>query len=72
MKKDLIIKVNYKYKEELQKVMNEEIRKNELSQKIFIISDSSIKEGNAEIESGNGKLTVGIDSVLEKVREELL
>lgn len=72
LKKDLIIKVNSKYKEELQKVMNEEIRKNELSQKIFIISDSSIKEGNAEIESGNGKLTVGIDSVLEKVREELL
>lgn len=72
LKKDLVIKVNSKYKEELQRNMNEQIKENNLSQKIFIVSDSSIKEGNAEIECGNGKLAVGIDSVLDKVREELL
>lgn len=72
LKKDLVIKVNPLYKEELQKNMDEQINKNSLSQKIFIIPDLGIEEGNAVIESENGKLIVGIDSVLDKVREELL
>lgn len=72
LKKDLIIKVNSIYKEELEKSIEDKIEKSNLSQKIFVIEDSSIGEGNAEIESGNGKLIVGIDSVLDKVKEELL
>ena len=72
LKKDLVIKVNPLYKEELQKNMDEQINKNSLSQKIFIIPDLGIEEGNAVIESENGKLIVGIDSVLDKVKEELL
>ena len=72
LKNDLVIKVNPRYRDELQKNIDEKIQKNNLSQKIFILSDSSIEEGNAEIENRSGRLTVGIDSVLEKVKEELL
>ncbi len=72
LKNDLVIKVNPRYKEELQKNIDEKIPKNNSAQKIFILSDSSIEEGNAEVEYKNGKLIVGIDSVLEKVKEELL
>ena len=72
LKKDLVIKVNPLYKEELQKNVDEEISKNNLSQKIFIIPDLGVEEGNAVIETESGKLIVGIDSVLDKVKEELL
>lgn len=72
LKKDLIIKVNPIYKEELENNIKVKVKELNLSQKIFIISDSTIEKGNAEIESGSGKLIVGIDSVLDKVREELL
>ena len=72
LKNDLVIKVNPRYKEDLQKNIDEKIQKNNSAQKIFILSDSSIEEGNAEVEDKNGKLIVGIDSVLEKVKEELL
>ena len=72
LKNDLVIKVNPLYKEELQKNIDEEISKNNLSQKIFIIPDLGVKEGNAVIETESGKLIVGIDSVLDKVKEELL
>ena len=72
LKNDLVIKVNPLYKEELQKNIDEEISKNNLSQKIFIIPDLGVEEGNAVIETESGKLIVGIDSVLDKVKEELL
>lgn len=71
-KKDLIIKVNPIYKEELHKSVNAMIDKFDLSQRIFIISDGAIEKGNAEIETTGGRLTVGIDSVLDKVKAELL
>lgn len=71
-KKDLIIKVNPIYIEELQKSVKEMVDRFDLSQKIFVISDGAIEKGNAEIETTGGRLTVGIDSVLEKVKAELL
>ncbi|MEG2017014.1 MAG: FliH/SctL family protein [Clostridium sp.] len=71
-KKDLIIKVNPVYIEELQKNVKEMIAKFDLAQKIFVIPDGAIEKGNAEIETTGGRLTVGIDSVLEKVKAELL
>lgn len=72
LKKDLVIKVNSNYSEGLAKSIEDKIKKENLSQKIFVISDSSIEEGNAEIETESGRLIVGIDSVLDKVKEELL
>lgn len=71
-KKDLIIKVNPIYIEELQKSVKDMVDRFDLSQKIFVISDGAIELGNAEIETTGGRLTVGIDSVLEKVKAELL
>ena len=53
----------------IEKNIDEEISKNNLSQKIFIIPDLGVKEGNAVIETESGKLIVGIDSVLDKVKE---
>ena len=41
-------------------------------QRVFVICDSDIEKGNVEIETGSGKLIVGIDGVLEKIRSELL
>lgn len=71
-KKDLIIKVNPIYIQELQKSVKEMVDRFDLSQKIFVIPDGAIEKGNAEIETTGGRLTVGIDSVLEKVKAELL
>lgn len=71
-RKDLIIKVNPVYIEALQKSVKEMTDKFDLSQKIFVIPDGAIEKGNAEIETAGGRLTVGIDSVLEKVKAELL
>ena len=72
LKRDLIIKANPVYTEELKKHLTEMITKFNLSQKIFVMPDAKITQGNAEIETKSGKLIVGIDSVLERVREELL
>lgn len=71
LKKTLIIKVNQIYTENLQEKMNEIVKESNLCDEIFIIPDSTIEKGNAEIEMENGKLLVGIDSVLEKVKQEL-
>lgn len=71
LKKTLIIKVNPIYTENLQEKMNEIVKENNLCDEIFITPDSTIEKGNAEIEMEDGKLLVGIDSVLEKVKQEL-
>lgn len=70
LKKDMIIKVNPMYKENLQ--IGDIKEKLDLTQRIFVICDSDIEKGNVEIETGNGKLIVGIDGVLEKIKTELL
>lgn len=72
LKRDLIIKINPIYEEKVKQSLCEMIGKFNSSQKIFVMSDSNIAKGNAEIETKRGKLIVGIDSVLAKVREELL
>lgn len=71
-RKDLIIKVNPAYIEAVQKSVKEMIDKFDLSQKIFVISDGAIEKGNAEIETTGGRLIVGLDSVLDKIKAELL
>ena len=72
LKKNLIIKVNPIYKDELVKNMYEMKEKLNLSQEILIVSDFTMDKGNVEIENDGGKIRVGIDSVLEKVKSELL
>lgn len=72
LRKDLVIKVNPNYFEQLEMSIGKMINKLNLNQKIFIIPDSSIEKGNAEIETVDGKLTVGLDVVLDRVKSELL
>ena len=50
-----------------------ELKENKVIDKdVFILSDESIDKGNAVIESVNGRLIIGIDDVLGKIKEELL
>lgn len=72
LKKGLIIKVNPNYIEKLQISIDKMINESKSNQKVFVIPDNSIEKGNAQIDIGNGKLTVGLDVVLDKVRSELL
>lgn len=72
LRKDIIVKVNPNYFEQLEMSMGKMINKLNLNKKIFIIPDSSIEKGNAEIETVDGKLTVGLDVVLDRVKSELL
>ena len=72
LKENFIIRVNSIYKESL----NNEIFKlkdNKVVNKdVFVLSDDLIDKGNAVIESARGKITIGIDDVIGKVKEELL
>lgn len=69
--KTFIIKSNQIYCEEFKSQIN--LWKEQLPFKgdIFIIADESIEEGSAVIERDNGKVVVGVDIALEKVREIL-
>ena len=46
--------------------------KTSINKDVFVVCDESIEKGNAVIESVNGRLIIGIDDVLNKVKEELL
>lgn len=70
LKKDMVIKINPTYINQLQ--ISDIKNKLDLTQRVFVICDSDIEKGNVEIETGSGKLIVGIDGVLEKIRSELL
>ena len=70
LRKDMVIKINPNYINQLQ---ISDIKNNlDLTQRVFVVCDSDIEKGNVEIETGSGKLFVGIDGVLEKIRTELL
>lgn len=70
LKKDMVIKINPTYINQLQ--ISDIKNKLDLTQRIFVICDSDIEKGNVEIETGSGKLIIGIDGVLEKIRAEIL
>lgn len=67
--KTFVIKSNRIHCEEFRSKIN--LWKEQLPFKgdIFIIPDESIEEGSAVIERDNGKIVVGVDIAMEKVRE---
>lgn len=71
-KENFVVKVNSIYLEninaQIETLKNEKFIKGEA----FVIEDNSVSQGNAIIETNKGRLIVGVDSVLEKVKEELL
>ena len=72
LKENFVIRVNPIYKESLDKQILELKENNLINKDVFILSDESVDKGNALIESLNGKLVIGIDDVIRKIKEELL
>lgn len=72
LRENFVIKVNPMYKESLDAEILSLKENHKLNGDVFVLGDESIEMGNAVIETIKGKLVVGIDSVLSKVKEELL
>lgn len=72
LKENFVVKVNPLYKENLDSQILELKEDFKINGDVFILSDESVEEGNAIIDSSKGRLVIGIDSVLDKVKEELL
>lgn len=72
LKENFVIRVNSIYKDSLEKQILKLRESNLITKDVFVVCDDYIEKGNASIESVNGKLVVGIDDVLNKVKEELL
>ena len=72
IRENFVIKTNSVYIESINEKVN--FLKNEKSIKgqVFVLADDSIEAGNAIIETDKGRLIVGIDCVIDKVKEELL
>lgn len=69
---NVVIKCNSIYEEELKKNVPVWKTLNNIKGEIFIMADNSMNPGNAIIEKKSGKIEVGIDIGLEKVREAIL
>lgn len=72
LKENFVVKVNPLYEENLDSQILELKEDYKINGDVFILSDESVEEGNAIIDSSKGRLVIGIDSVLDKVKEELL
>lgn len=66
--KRFVIKCNSLYTEEIKNQL--EVWKGQLALEadIFVVSDNSVTLGNAIIEKNNGKIIVGIDAGMEKIK----
>lgn len=72
LRENFVIKVNSIYKESLDNEILNLKESHNLNGDVFVLGDESIEIGNAVIETIKGKIIVGIDSVLSKIKEELL
>lgn len=72
LKENFIIKLNSIYKESIDEKILQLKETHTINSDVFVIADDSIENGNAIIEKENGRIVVGIDAVLDKIKEELL
>jgi flagellar assembly protein FliH len=72
IKENFVIKANSIYIESINEKINNLKNNQSIKGEVFVLPDDSIEIGNAIIENNKGRLIVGIDSVLDKVKEELL
>ncbi len=72
LKENFVIKVNPLYKESLDKQIIELKENYKANADVFVLADETVEHGNAVIDTLKGRLIVGIDCVLDKVKEELL
>lgn len=69
--KNFIIRCNEIYVDELKAQIVNWKEKLGYMGDIFILKDDSLENGNAIIDKGNGKLVIGIDYALQKIKELL-
>lgn len=72
IKENFVIRTNAMYIETLNEKLNNLKKQQSIKGEAFILADDFIQPGNAVIETNKGRLIVGIDCVLDKVKEELL
>lgn len=72
IKENFVIRTNAMYIETLNAKLNDLKKQQSIKGEAFILADDFIQPGNAVIETNKGRLIVGIDCVLDKVKEELL
>ncbi|MFR0019274.1 MAG: hypothetical protein ACLRU3_04885 [Paraclostridium sp.] len=72
IKENFVIRTNAIYIEQVNEQLNELKNQQLIKGEAFVLVDDFIEPGNAIIETNKGRLIVGIDCVLEKVKEELL
>lgn len=72
LKENFVIKVNPMYRESLDNQILNLKENQKINADVFVLGDESIDSGNAIIDNTKGRLIVGIDGVLDKIKEELL
>lgn len=72
IKENFVIRTNEIYIEKVNEQLNELKSQQSIKGEAFVLVDDFIEPGNAIIETNKGRLIVGVDCVLEKVKEELL
>lgn len=72
IKENFVIRTNAMYIETLNAQLNDLKKQQSIKGEAFILADDFIQPGNAVIETNKGRLIVGIDCVMDKVKEELL
>lgn len=72
LKENIVIKINPLYKDSLNNEILNLKECNKLKGDVFVLEDESIDIGNAIIENVKGRIIVGVDAVIDKVKEELL
>lgn len=72
LKENFVVKANPLYKESLDEQILTLKESYKVSGDVFVLADESVEQGNAVIDNVNGRLIVGIDHVIEKIKEELL
>lgn len=72
LKQNFVIRLNPIYKENIENELEALRKTKKINDDVFVLVDENIKEGNLIIDTENGKITTGIDTILEKIKEELL
>lgn len=68
----VVIKVNHTYVNSLKNNIDKFRNELNIKDEFFVVEDNTIDIGNAVIINNSGKLIVGIDSVLNRIKTELL
>ncbi|MFR5265964.1 hypothetical protein [Clostridium sp.] len=69
--KSFVIRVNKLHKLALEEELSRWKLEFSLRGEVFILEDSSLKEGNAVVEMEKGKVEVGIEKALESIKNEI-